>query len=52
MLEAIVRVGGTTVTILYHAQLGLPDKDRAIKEFVVFDSYDVTALGPTIKGCL
>ena len=33
----------------YHAQFGLPDKGCAINRLVVCNSWDVSALGPTIK---
>ena len=31
----------------YHAQLGLPDKSRTIKELVFFNRWDVRSFGPT-----
>ena len=33
----------------YHAQLGRPDKGGAIKELVVFNSWNVSSLEPTIQ---
>ncbi len=46
----IVWVGGMscpkTGAIQYHAQLGLPDKGRAIKGLVVWNSWDLGPLDP------
>ncbi len=33
----------------FHTQLGLPDKDRAMEELVVSNSWNVRSMGPTIK---
>ena len=33
----------------YHAQLGRPDKGRAIKELIVCNSWNVSSFEPTIQ---
>ncbi len=40
-----------TGAVQYHAQLGLPDKGRAIKVLVVFIKLGSKAFGPAKRSC-
>ncbi len=40
-----------TGTTQYHAQLGLPDKGRAIKVLVVYNNWDLDLLNGLAQGC-
>ena len=42
--------GPKTAATHYHAQLGHPDKDHAIKGLVICNIMYVSALGPTFKA--